>query len=66
MSSSFNSSLNSITSASVSASLSNDKISESNVTVNQSKMDPSSICDTDGPPTPTHSETQDDLEQKCK
>ncbi|XKL68917.1 hypothetical protein PGB90_006686 [Kerria lacca] len=64
MSSSFNSSLNSITSASVSASLSNDKISESNVTVNQSKMDPSSICDTDGPPTPTHSETQDDLEQK--
>lgn len=41
--------------------------SESNIVMtNQIKVDPNNACDTGGPPTPTHSETQDDLEQKCK
>lgn len=44
----------------------NDRLADTNATANQSKLDPNNICDTGGPPTPTHSETQDDIEQKCK
>ncbi len=38
---------------------------ENNGIVSQPKIDPNNVCDTGGPPTPTHSETQDELEQKC-
>lgn len=62
--SSYSSALNTMSVAS--ASLCNDKLTENNIAVNQSKIDPNNICDTGGPPTPTHSETQDDPEQKGK
>ncbi|KAK7574490.1 hypothetical protein V9T40_011681 [Parthenolecanium corni] len=61
--SSYSSALNTMSVAS--ASLCNDKLTENNIAVNQSKIDPNNICDTGGPPTPTHSETQDDPEQKA-
>lgn len=60
--SSFNSALNTI--LVTTASLCNDKLTDNNIAVNQSKIDPNNICDTGGPPTPTHSETLDDPEQK--
>lgn len=41
-------------------------MSENNIMANQMKIDANASCDIGGPPTPTHSEAQDDLEQKCE
>lgn len=39
-------------------------VPENTLPSNQLKVDPNGACDTGGPPTPTHSENQDDPEQK--